>query len=136
LGWKVNFAPGDDGGEKSVNLDDLSPDTFAEIAKEVDAGLTYWGVYAFPRETPEILYRVICAAAKHAQIDAPAKATNMREQRLLDGMLEQVDDIADQPHGDGLPLVPDGTESGSSTTSSDDTSGDLQTSDESLSEIS
>jgi len=119
MGWKVNFVADDDGNEKSVNLDDLSPETFAAIAKEVDAGLTYWGIYGFPRETPEILYRVICAAAEHLGVDAPERPTDMRGQKILDAMLEPVEDIEDQPMQDGFPKVPSETESGSSTTSLD-----------------
>lgn len=112
MGWVLHFPD-----EVDVDFDDLSPDAFASIAKEVDAGLTYWGIYMFPKESPDILYRVVEAAARHAGVEPPERPSNMREQKALDAMLEKTDDIGEQPMMDGFPPVPGETELGSSSTS-------------------
>lgn len=117
MGWKIKFVADDPGNEKVVDLDDLSPDVFAAIAKEVDTPLTYWGVYRFPQQHPQILYRIVCAAAAHIGIDPPTEPQTMREEKLLDAMLEETPDIADQPVVDGFPPVPGEMESGSSSIS-------------------
>lgn len=145
MGWKVMFGEvrtktdgvEDDGtprtirySDTEVDFDDLPPDVFGAIAKEVDVGLTYWGVYTFPKESPEIVYRIVCAAAKVADEVVPDKPTTMRQQKVLDGMLERTVDIGERPMENGFPSVPGGTESGSSSGPSGASTGSQAKSDE------
>lgn len=110
----------DDGEKVVVSLDDLSPDTLDRIAhEEKEAGLTFWGVYLNPRETPGILYKVICAAAAHAGIDPPAEADTMAAMFEQSAMFSEGVDIGKQPMTDGLPNPQGGTEVGSSSISPD-----------------
>lgn len=112
-----------------VDLDDLSPDVFDAIAqKETDA--SWWGIYRFPGASGSRLYAVMCAAAKHAGIDPPAKPSDMRESRALLEMIEQTKDIEDLPVQDGFPQKPSETETASLSGLSDDSDGDLPKLDE------
>lgn len=112
MSWKVHFSD-----DVEVDFDDLSPDTFAAIAKELDLGLTYWGIYTYPTESPEVIYRVVAAAAAIAEQPIPDKPTTMRQQRALNDMLVRTEEIGDLPVIDGFPPVPGEAESGSTSTS-------------------
>lgn len=133
----------DDGNPKTVrysdtevDFDDLPPDAFGAMAKDVDVGLTYWGVYTFPKESPELVYRVVCAAARVAGVEEPERPTTMRQQRVLDGMLERIDDVGDQPMQNGFPRVPGNPEIGSTSGLPGDSDGSQAPSDENASAIS
>ncbi len=115
-----------------VDLHDLSPNVFSKIARDVDVGLSYWGIFMYPKEYPEAVYPVICAAAAHAQVDPPPPPATMRDLPKLNAMFEEIQDIEEQPMQDGLPKAPSETESGSSSTSPDlPTTGSLTTPDDS-----
>lgn len=116
MGWKIKFVADDPGNEKVVDLDDLSPEVFDELAKDDPDG-NWWSVYAFPGAHFDRMYKVICAAAAHAGIEPPERATTMRDSERLVEMLERTPEIADQPVVDGFPQVPGEAESGSSSTS-------------------
>lgn len=105
-----------------VDLDDLSPDVFEEIAA-AEPFANFWSVYNFPAQSPERMYRVICAAAAHAGIDVPDRATTMRAANAQNEMFERVEDIKDQPMEGGFPPSPDATEASSSSGAPDDTDG-------------
>lgn len=137
MAYQITFEK-EDGEQVVVNLDDLSPDVFARIAREEkDAGLTYWGVYAFPKESPDICYKVICAAAEHAGVDPPERADTMRAMFEQNAMFSDAPDILKQPAQGGLPPVPSETEVGSSSTSlGPPTTGPQVSPDESQSETS
>ena len=113
MGWKINFVTDDPDNPKSVDLDDLPPSVFDDLAKDDPTG-NWWSIYSFPGESFERMYKVICAAASHAGIDPPDSAQTMRDSERLVEMLERTVDIADQPAQDGFPQVPGATESGSS----------------------
>lgn len=130
MGWKVLFGeiktkegpPDDDGNptferysDTEVHFDDFTPGAFDAIAKDVDTTFNYMGIYAFPKETSEIAWRVVCAAAEKAGIPAPPRPETMREQRELDRMLERTPDISEQPMLDGNPPMPGKTPDSSST---------------------
>lgn len=136
MSWKVMFGEirtregTDDKGnptverysDTEVHLDDLAPEVFEAIAKEVDLGLTDSGIYRFPTESTSVAYKVICAAAKTVGIDPPAWPSRMAEANQFKTWFESTGDIGDQPMMDGFPPVSaDG--SGSSSTSPATTSG-------------
>ncbi len=81
--------------DTEVSLDDLSPDVFAAIAKAVDLDLTDSGIYFFPRESTEVAYRVVCAAAEFAGVEPPPRPTRMADAAPIKAMLEQTEDIGD-----------------------------------------
>jgi hypothetical protein len=123
MAWQIMFEK-EDGEKVVVDLDDLSPDVFEQIAREEkDAGLSYWGVYSFPKSTPSILYAVLCAAAEHAGVSPPDRAASMRAINEQNDLFSEVPDIADQPSQDGFPQVPGETESGSSSGAPGDSDG-------------
>lgn len=137
MSWKVLFGEihtkedvDDEGNPKTVrysdtevSLDDLSPEIFETIASEVVTNLTDSGIYLFPRDSTMIAWRVVCAAASHAGLEAPPKPTSMRDAPAIKRMLEQTEDIGDQPMMGGLPSEPSEIGLGSSSTSLGDTDG-------------
>ncbi len=137
MGWKVLFGEirtKEDGEDENgprfvqysdteVDFDDLQPEAFAAIAKDLDVGLTYWGIYRYPNETPEVLYRLVQAAAQVAGVEAPERPTTMREQKALDAMVVRTEDLGDKPVVDGFPQMPGETASGSTSTSPGTTDG-------------
>ncbi len=100
MGWVANF------GEKTVDFDDLSPDTFEGIAKEEKAGANWWDVYINPGGNPDRMFRVMTACAQSAGLDAPAKPTTMREANAFAQRLTKKEDISEQPVVDGFPPEP------------------------------
>jgi hypothetical protein len=117
MAWKIKF-----GGDKEVNLDDLSPGLFDELAAD-SPGDTWWTVYTFPAGNTERLWRVVDAAARHAGLDPVERPTTMKGALALVDMLERVDDIEDQPMQDGFPTTPEAPESGSTSGSPENTDG-------------
>lgn len=127
MAWEITF---DNEGEKVVvNLDDLSPSVFEEIAKPELA--TFWAVYSYPAQTPDRLHAVISAAARHAGIEPPPKAETMRAANELNDMIGEATPIEDQPIVDGLPQVPGATESGSTSGAPGDSTGTESSADDS-----
>lgn len=118
MAYQVTFEK-EDGEQVVVNLDDLSPEVYDQIAKDSGSGLTYWGVYLNPRETPEILYRVLCAAAASVGIEPPDRAETMRDSLKLSALFSAAPDIEDEPMEGGFPKEPIETEIGSTSTSLD-----------------
>ena len=142
MGWKVLFGEihtkeTDDDivrwSDQEVDFDDLPPSAFDDLAADDPTG-NWWSVYSFPGENSQRLYKVIRFCAEHAGVTPPAPPTTMRDEAPLIRMLERTPEIADQPHRDGFPQEPDGTETGLSSISSGDTTGDQVKSDESQSE--
>lgn len=108
--------------DQEVDLDDLTPEIFTAIAKDVDAGLTDTGIWRFPTESTEIAYRVVCAAAEHLGIDPPSRPTRMGESDAIKAMIGTTEDVADQPMMGGFPPVQT-TGKDSSSTSPETTDG-------------
>lgn len=126
MSWRINFVDDDD-PEKTVtvDLDDLSPAVFDKIAEDDPDG-TWWGVYMLPGAHFSRAYKVICAAAEFAGVKAPDQPTTMRAAQGMVDMLDRkadLEEIENQPMVDGLPKVPESQETGSSSISSDDTTG-------------
>lgn len=137
MSWQITFAPVEEGGEeKTVSLDDLAPDLFDQIAREETSGITWYGVYSFPGDSFERMYRVICAAADHAGVPRPDRAVTMRDAELLVGMVKRTPDIEDAPVVDGFPPQPDATEVGSTSGAPGDLAGPPTLSDDSALAIS
>lgn len=141
MGWKVTFggtrrtlsadeledpfASGWEGGT-AVNLDELSPSVYDEIAAQ-EEGANWWQVYRSPCGSGGRMARVAAAAARHAGLEVPDAPKNMRESKALLAMFEPTEDIEDKPVLEGFPPKPPETANGSSSGLSDGSSGSLQT---------
>lgn len=108
--------------DQEVDLDDLEPGVFEAIAKAVDAGLTDTGIWRFPRDSTDIAYRVVCAAAEKLGVDPPPRPTRMGDAGAIKAMIVSAEDVADQPMMGGFPPVPT-SGSDSSSTSPEPTGG-------------
>lgn len=109
-------------GGKVVDLDDLSPDVFDQIAREEFD--SWWNIYRYPGGSGSRLYAIAKAAAEHAGVEVPSKPANMRESVALLELLERTEEP--HPIKGGFPTTPsEETETASSDGSSDDSSGVL-----------
>jgi hypothetical protein len=108
-------------GGKVVDLDDLSPDAFDEIAAEDPLSGGWWTVYRFPGGSGSRLYKVACKAAEFGGAEVPSKPTNMRESLALLELCEQTEEL--EPIEGGFPTVRSETETTSSSGLSEDSSG-------------
>ncbi len=117
MGWQISF-----GGDKTVNLDDLAPEVFDKIAAE-ETEASWYGVYKSPGGMSARLYRVICAAAAHIEIDPPPPPVTMIDAEALVGMLEEAPDISEQPMVNDFPPTPAALESGSTSGALGDSDG-------------
>ncbi len=108
MGWQINF-----GADKSVDLDDLAPEVFQQIADDED-GASWFDVYVSPGARVDRLFLLICAAADHGGVEKPEKPPTIRDEIKLIEMLERTEEIADKPFVDGFPQMPDALETGSS----------------------
>ncbi len=120
MGWRLTFAVEDE--EVVVDLDELSPDVFDELAREEAIG-NWMSVHDFPGETFDRMYRVICAAAQHAGVEPPERAQTYKDAEILQAMFSRGSDIADEPMTDGFPPEPATSSEASSSGSPEDSTG-------------
>lgn len=103
-------------GGKVVDFDDLSPDFFAQVAKD-DPVASWYGVYLSPQSDSARMYKVVRACAEHAGVEIPAPPSTMREAKLMLAMFEPTEDPTEEssesmtpsstglsPDSDGSPL--------------------------------
>lgn len=116
MGWKCNL-----GGDKSVDFDDLAPETFDQLGSEEE--VSWWTVYNVPAANTARLFRVISACAALAGVDPPERPKTVRESKRLLEMLEMTVDIDEMPMFDGFPQVPIATEKSSTSGALGDSDG-------------
>jgi hypothetical protein len=156
MGWKVTFdgtkrdvSPEDRAAELEkdrytsiweggtvVEVDVLSVETLDEIASQETPRSTWWTVSNFPLLVGLRMWRVACALAAHAGVNAPNKPANGPEAEQLLEQFEETVAIEERPMVDGNPPTPDIPETGSGSGVLGDSNGPQTSPDDNPSEIS
>lgn len=98
MAWKITI------GDKSMLLDDLSPDELVDACKN-HPEVNWLRMYLTPGMHPGAFYDLVCTVAKHLEVPSPDRPQTVKEAAAFLSHVQQVDDDLPTAFAEGgIPL--------------------------------